>query len=245
MLTQPLEPRNDGQPLNEGGGWLDPVQMDLPMLLRQCLAEREHFRHGRPSDSRYAYELFRRALLERDEAAWEALYSHYRALVERWVQSNGAFSRSNERSDTLVCEAFARFWHAIPHTRFTRFPNAAALLHYLQLCASCVVIDSARVGARLVSVGIRPLGDMRQRAPEEEVLERMTREDLWRHISKLLHGEAERVVVFDSFVSGLKPRDICARRRDLFASVQDVYMVKHNVLARLSRDQSLRGLLSY
>jgi hypothetical protein len=244
VSTQLLELRDDGQRLNESGRRQDLVQMDLAMLLRHCAAERDHFRHGRPSDSRYAYELFRRALLERDEAAWELLYSHYRALVERWVQNNGAFSKSSERSDTLVCEAFARFWHAIPPARFTHFPNAAALLHYLQLCASCVVIDNARASARLVSAGIMPLGDMRQRAPEEEVLERMSREDLWHHIIRLLHGEAERVVVFDSFVSGLKPRDICARRRDLFASVQEVYMVKHNVLARLSRDQGLRSLLT-
>jgi hypothetical protein len=48
------------------------------------------------------------------------------------------------------------------------------------------------------------------------------------------------VVLFNSFVLGMKPNDIYTRRTDLFSSVNDVYNVKRNVLGRLSRNQDLR-----
>jgi hypothetical protein len=217
--------------------------MEIATLVWHCTAENQHFHHGQPSDPSYAYELFRRALVERDEAAWGYLYESYRGVVRRWVRKNAAFEASGERSDTLVGEAFVRFWQAIPPARFAQFPSVNALLHYLQLCAGCVVIDSARATARLSFAGVLQLSDASQRTPDEVVLERLWSEELWRHIAQQLNGEAERVVVFDSFVHGLKPRDICARRGDLFASVQEVYTVKHNVLARLSRDQGLRQIL--
>jgi hypothetical protein len=243
VSTQSPEQPYDGQGLNDSRPRPDLARMDLAILAWHCAAENQHFYHGQPSDSSYAYELFRRALVERDEVAWTYLYELYRTAVRRWVRKNAAFDASGEPIDTLVGEAFARFWHAIPPTRFGQFPGVHALLHYLQLCAGCVVIDSARAAARLSSAEVVLLSDARQRAPDEVVLERMLSEELWRHIAGQLNGEAERVVVFDSFISGLKPRDICARRRDLFASVREVYSVKHNVLARLSRDQGLRQML--
>jgi hypothetical protein len=243
VSTQLPEQPHDGQELNDIRRQPDPARMDLAILAWHCGAENQHFRHGLPSDSRYAYELFRRALLERDEGAWAYLYDLYHSVVQRWVRKNTAFDASGERSDTLVGEAFARFWHAIPPARFAQFPTVNALLQYLQICAGCVVIDSARTATRLSFAEAMLLNSTRQRPPDEEVLERMNSEELWRHIIGQLNGEAERVVVFDSFVSGLKPRDICARRRDLFTSVREVYMVKHNVLARLSRDQGLRQML--
>jgi len=217
--------------------------MDLATLAWHCGAENQHFHHGQPSDSRYAYELFRRALLERDEGAWAYLYDLYRNVVQRWVRKSTAFGASGERSDALVGEAFARFWRAIPPARFVLFPNVNALLQYLQTCAGCVVIDNARAATRIALAEAVRLNGARQPSPDEEVLDRMNTEELWHHVIGQLNGEAERVVVFDSFVGGLKPRDICARRRDLFTSVREVYMVKHNVLARLSRDRDLRQML--
>src|SRR5215210_4668848 len=48
---------------------LDPMQLSLPALVRRCATESDHFCHNRPYDARFAQELFRRALVERDEIA--------------------------------------------------------------------------------------------------------------------------------------------------------------------------------
>jgi hypothetical protein len=250
VTTHPIQQGHDSQrrtdvrqqPIAHGAA--NPEQFALDTLVRRCVAENERFRRGEPSDPSYAHELFRRALAERDDAAWIALYDLYHNLVERWVCKSTAFELSGEPSDVLVGEAFARFWQAIPPARFAQFPSVAALLHYLQMCAGSVVIDSARAVARLASAEMAPLGNAHQRAPDEEVLEQMRRRELWRYIGQRLNSQVERVVIVESFVNGLKPSDIQARHTELFASVNEVYMVKRNVIERLSRDQGLRALLA-
>jgi DNA-directed RNA polymerase specialized sigma24 family protein len=214
-------------------------------LVQHCAVESQRFRHGQASDQRYAHELFRRALVERDDLAWESLYSQYRGLVERWVRNNAALTGSNEPVEHLVDEAFMRFWQAIPAERFERFPTVAALLRYLQLCASCVVIDSARAqtAARIAAERLSPLDEAHQQAPDEEVLQQFTCEQLWQYVATQLNNEAERVIIYDSFVNGMKPSAIYSARRDLFANVKEIYILKRNLLERLSRDPGLRGLL--
>src|SRR5581483_3770656 len=68
---------------------LDPREMSLTALVQHCATQSEHFYRGRAHDTRFAYELFRRALVERDELAWEHVYTHYCPLVEGWVRRSG------------------------------------------------------------------------------------------------------------------------------------------------------------
>ncbi len=102
---------------------LDPRQLTLDALVRRCAAENDCFRRNQPSDPRYAYELFRRALVERNDDAWAALYELYCPLVEHWVRKNTAFEASGEPSEALVGEAFARFWQAIPRQALHAVPQ--------------------------------------------------------------------------------------------------------------------------
>jgi hypothetical protein len=75
-------------------------------------------------------------------------------------------------------------------------------------------------------------------------MEHVNRQEFWNYINTQLNDEAERAVVFDFFVLGMKPGDIYERRRNLFSSVKDVYNVKRNVLGRLSRNSDLRQMLA-
>src|SRR4051794_22147972 len=56
---------------------IDPAQLDLTVLMRRCLAESDRFYRGRTHDTRFAYELFRRAIVEQNDVAWEYIYTHY------------------------------------------------------------------------------------------------------------------------------------------------------------------------
>lgn len=224
----------------------EPDVMDLATLAGCCAIESERFYRGQPHDTRYAYELFRRALVERSEAAWEYVYQHYAPLVDSWVRRSGAFASSGESSEFFVASAFTRFWRAIPPERFESFTTLAALLHYLQRCAGCVVIDSVRVqswGAEVISEETILLSMSDAAAPDEEAMSRVHREEFWNFINQLLNDESERVVVYYSFVLGMRPGDIYERRKDLFTCINDVYNVKRNVIGRLSRNQSLRDML--
>ncbi len=104
-----------------------------------------------------------------------------------------------------------------------------------------MVIDSARAAARLVPAELAPVEDTHQRALDEEVLEQMRNQELWRLVGQRLNSEAERVVIIDAFVYGLKPAAIQARRPDLFASVNEVYLIKRNMIERLEPRSGAAG----
>lgn len=223
-----------------------PEVMDFANLVRRCGIESERFYRGQPHDPAFSYELFRRALVERSDTAWEYLYSHYSPLVESWVRRSGAFISSGETSEYFVVSAFTRFWRAVTPAKFASFATLASLLHYLQLCAGCVVIDSVRAQswAEMLPEEAIPQGRSPLAAPDEEAMERVNREEFWNYINAQLNDEAERIVVYNSFVMGMKPGDIYTGRPDLFAGISDVYNVKRNVLGRLSRNQEIRRLLA-
>jgi DNA-directed RNA polymerase specialized sigma24 family protein len=260
MITQPIEtlPRNaSGSPpsvphrprsareLEASVDHAALAQMDLLALVRRCAAESERFYRGQQHDTCFSYELFRRALVERDEAAWEQLYHHYSGLVEGWIRRSGAFTSSGESSEYFVVGAFTKFWRALTPERFPSFPTLASLLQYLQLCATSVVIDSVRAQSWSEMLPEETIGSSHgpQSSPDEEAVQRVDREEFWRFINEQLNGEVERVVVYCSFVLGLTPRAIYAKRSELFSSVNDVYNVKRNVLGRLSRNQQLRQMM--
>jgi hypothetical protein len=219
--------------------------MSLEALAARCAVESERFYRGKPYDAGFAYELFRRALVERNEIAWEHIYAHYAMLVESWVRRSGAFAGSGETGEFFVGAAFTKFWRAVTPERFATFPNLAALLHYLQLCTGSVVIDSVRSQSWAEMLPEEALTPAQTPLawPDEQALDRVNRAEFWRLIDAQLNGEVERAVVVGSFVLGMKPGEIYERRSDLFANINDVYNVKRNVLGRLSRSAELRDLL--
>ncbi|NTW00499.1 MAG: sigma-70 family RNA polymerase sigma factor, partial [Oscillochloris sp.] len=69
------------QPAAHLSSTIDLSHMELGTLMRHCASESRLFYSHQEYDSRFAYELFRRALVERNEDAWEHIYQHYFQLV--------------------------------------------------------------------------------------------------------------------------------------------------------------------
>ena len=243
--SAPLRGRNRRETPAPPVGEAPPIEMELALLMSRCVTESDRFYRGLPHDTRYSYELFRRALVESDQAAWEHLYQHYSGLVEGWIRRSGAFVSSGESSEFFVVGAFTKFWRAISSERFASFPTLASLLQYLQLCATSVVIDSVRAQSWSEVVPEEFIGPQHgpQHAPDEEALSRVDREEFWALIDDQLNGEIERIVIYSSFVLGMTPRAIFSRWGEHFSNINDVYNVKRNVLGRLSRSPNLRQRL--
>ena len=217
--------------------------MDLLEVARRCSDETERYFAQRNHDPRFCFELFRRAIRERVERAWDLIYLQYRPLVLGWVRRHPAFAASGEDSGYFANCAFERMWTAIPPERFERFPNLKSLLRYLQMCVSSVIIDHARA-SRLETLELeaqRLEADAARSAAwaQTEALARIEREELWSQIGRRLLSNKEHIVVQDSFVLGFKPRQVFSRHRDIFADVTEIYRIKENVLARLRRDREL------
>lgn len=186
-----------------------------------------------------SYELFRRAVVERDADAWTTLAARYRNLLVIWAARCRASQAAQERNEDLADRALARAWAALTPDRFTTFPNTATLLGYLRTCVTATAIDAARAQAAYERLG-RPGEQVTVATPEQIALERIGQAELWRLVHELVTSEAERIVLVERFVLDLPPRAIQTRHPEIFADVRAVYAAIRNLCERLRRNPELR-----
>ncbi len=185
------------------------------------------------------YNLFRRAIMERDEDAWAESIARYRPLLIAWARRRSAKIPTAERCDDIADHALARAWAALSPAHFSSFPNLAALLGYLRACVSATLIDLVRAEYAQRRAMQRLAVDMV--APTEQiVLEKLEREELWRIVWRQAVTTQEQIILTESFVFQLSPRAIQARHSALFTDAATIYTIKRNLLDRLRHDAGLR-----
>jgi len=187
------------------------------------------------------YELFRRAIVERDGEAWAAIYTHFRQLLLGWARHASLRAPAAGQYEDIADRALARAWSALTAEHFTQFPSLAALLAYLRTCVGAAAIDAARAEATRERA-YQKLDLPSVTTPEELVVGALNRDELWQLVSKLVSNEHERIILIESFVLDLPPRMILARHHDCFADVPAIYGAKRNLLNRLERSRDLRQL---
>jgi hypothetical protein len=79
---------------------------------------------------------------------------------------------------------------------------------------------------------------------EDWVIDQEQRRVFWAMIQQRVQHEQEQAILYYQFVQGWKPREIYARRGDLFADQQEVYRVRDNLVRRLSRDPEVRAFFT-
>ncbi len=224
-----------------------PHDLDLGEVIRRCAQETDRFFRRERVDPRYCLELFRRALVLQDQAAWEAIYAQYAPLVLGWVEQHSSFPSVDEEPEYFVNRAFAKMWSAITPEKFRGFDELKAILRYLKMCTGSSIVDHLRQEERYHQAqdpqDLDILDQARMSDTERSVLEQMGRELFRRCVEERLHGQAERTVFHAMFVLGMKPREVQDQYPELFPTVTDVYRVKQNMVARLRRDKGLRNCL--
>jgi DNA-directed RNA polymerase specialized sigma24 family protein len=197
---------------------------------------RRHGRH-RSNTPAYGLELFRRAIVEHDEAAWSVIYAQYSGLVRCWV------APSSGDEEELIAATFERFWRAVDATKYCSFGSLGAVLQYLKLCARTARLDRDRVACRQAPE--EPLEESlgSVAASDEGPDARVAASDVWRVVHQCLADARERDVLYLSYVKGLCPREICVRYKTRFPEVREVYRLKGNALDRLRHRPEVRALL--
>jgi hypothetical protein len=226
----------------------DLQQLSLTGIARRCAQESDLFFRRQPHNPRPCHELLRRAIIDRNQHAWELIYRQYRPLVTGWVARHPAFAASGEEIEFFVNGAYDKFWSALSPDKFQRFPDLKSLLRYLQMCVHSVIVDHARASA-LPAVELQaeiavPEDDPRTADVMHQSIELAQRQEFWRLIAARLRNEKERHVVYCSFFLALKPREIHTRHRGIFRDVGEVHRIKENLLARLRRDPEIGKLFS-
>jgi RNA polymerase sigma factor (sigma-70 family) len=226
----------------------DLQSLTLAGIAQRCKRETELFFQRQGYDPRYCFELLRRAILDRNQRAWELAYAQYSPQVAGWVKQHSAYASTGEEVQYFVNRAFEKMWRALTPEKFSRFADLKSLLRYLQMCVHSAIIDVVRANKhRAVSLEeerLAALNERRTPAVERAAMDQVQRQQLWQEINVRLRTEQERKVIYGSYVLALKPRELYAQYRKLFRNVTEVYRVKENVLARLRRDADLRKLFT-
>lgn len=226
---------------------LAPEWLTIADLADRCAQETERFFHGDNHDPRYCFELFRRAILERDQSAWEIIHVQYQALVTGWVKQHRAFEAGGEEVQYFVNRAFEKVWIALTPEHFTHFPDLRSLLRYLKMCVHSAIVDHNRAAEQSAGdVDIdAPAVENKLQSPaiEDQAFDQAFRRQFWNWIDGRLHDDEERLVIRCSFIFGMKPQEIYERFHELFDDVDEIYRIKQNVLARLRRDPGFQRFL--
>lgn len=225
--------------------------MNNPVTVRSMsveeLAERCRQETARRGDDRFCYELLRRALAERDEAAWAKVYAQYEVLVRFWFVKHSYFHLvKSEGIETLVNEVFTRLWQAIDPTSFKiEFPTVPSVTAYLQRCVHTTIMNAYRQlerdRRRAQAFGQLSTAKTHASSPEAIIVDAAA---LWTVVAQELDDPRERLLILLRYRNGLTPSDIVTRYPDQFDNVNEVYRIKRNVLSRLGRSAALREFVS-
>jgi RNA polymerase sigma factor (sigma-70 family) len=228
--------------------------LSVEQVARGCEEETARYLRREPGLTGYCFELFRRAILERSERAWDKIVAQYRRMVLAWVGRHPDFSvvARSEDADHWVDAVFVRFWNAVKPERFHQFGETRQLLAYLKMCVHSVIQDELRQRQQAhLDVSLQPADDETasedySRAIEvrDEPDERIEAEELLAIIRRELHDERERRVFELSIRLGYTPREITRRDPERFPTAEVVYQIKRNLLDRLRRSPELRKHLS-
>jgi hypothetical protein len=216
-----------------------PPEMSLTELQRRCRSEMEKFSRREPGDERYCLELFRRALVLRDERAWSLLEQQFTATILGWLRNHpyrdAAYRlHSEENYAALTIE---RLWMVTVRNPEMEFHSLAGALKFLRTSLNSVVIDTLR--AQVKDVPIAESGFQEPAAPVAE-----EPDEFWDTIESMLPDPREKRLAYLLFHCNFKPRQVVAFCPQEFSNVREIFQMKRNIMDRLLRNRDrLRWLL--
>lgn len=215
-----------------------PQSLALAALSDACRRETEAFRARGASDPAYCLELFRRALQERTQDAWQHLMACFGGNVRAWLYRHPrrASALAYQDETFYLTGTFAKLWETNQRSPII-LQSLPAVLSYLQRCLHTVVMEEARFweGTRERRVQQVPLeeGEATEDGSSLEG-DLLAREDLADLVS-CASDERERRLIALRWLRGYKPAEIVERWPEEYPSVREVYQMLQNILARYDR----------
>jgi DNA-directed RNA polymerase specialized sigma24 family protein len=188
------------------------------------------------------YQLFRQAIVAGDADAWATIADRYRRQMVAWANHCCARMPIHELPTDIADQALARAWTALSSARFEAFPSLAAFLGYLRTCVMATAIDHAREQKSRARNEQLARVEAATVSLEQAVLGQLQQAELWCLILSIAKGDQEQLLVRESLIDALPPREIQARHPEQFADVAMVYRLKRNLFKRLQRNEAIEHL---
>ncbi len=222
----------------------DPLRhLSTKTIIQGCQAESNQ---PRSRETGYCFELFRRALEDKEQIAWEAIDEQYRHLILYWICDHSP-DLPQEEIEQVAPEALPKFWQALTRSAVpltSRFRHIGEILKYLKQCTISVLRDYERRIQRVERVKkCLETADQstlcQQADAEQELLARINREQLLQLVREWVKTCVtdcqERKVLCLSYEYGLTPAEIAAHYPRDFPDAQTVRRIKERILKRARR----------
>jgi len=183
-------------------------------------------------------ELFRRAINGGSQAAWDAIYTQYEALIREWVGKCEPISQ-----DDLLQESCAKFFQAFQGKyKLTHFPTISAVMGIWRTITKNIVIDYDRkIG--LERRNITYLTETIEGYYVDGDVEQLDLQTLIQEIEGMLQDDEERRVFEARFGFDMKPAEIAQKYPEHFDTSSAVSTIVERIKLRLKRDATIQKLL--
>jgi hypothetical protein len=213
--------------------------MSLVELQGRCWSEIEKFNRKEANDERYCLEIFHRALVLRNEQAWDMLSRRFSGTILGWLRRHPyretAYRLHNEAD--YVALTIERLWMVTVRNQSLEFQSLAGALKFMRASLNCVIIDAMR--GQTKEMAIPETGFDEPVAPDPD-----DGSELWEIIKSMVPGEREKRLAYLLFHCNLKPRQVVQFCPQEFSDVREIFRMKRNILDRLQRRKDiLRRLL--
>lgn len=216
-----------------------PRDMNLAELQSRCWSEIEKFNRKEQNNDQYCLEIFRRALVRRDEHAWNILTQRFSGTITAWLRRhpNREAACRLHSEENYVALTMEKLWLGTVRNTSLEFDSLAAALKFMRCTLNSVVIDALRGQAR--EAAIPEAGFDEPAAPDYD-----SGEEFWEIIKSLIPDAREQRLAYLLYHCGLKPRQIVQFCPQEFSNVQEIFRMTRNILDRLRRKKDrLRWLL--
>lgn len=226
-------------------------QAALLALITRCKEQTERYSRYEPNDPSACFEMWRRAIVERDNAAWDAVFEQYSRFVRNWLQQIIARTPALRfEEEILLNSVFINFFRAVTPTKFNSFNSVAAIMSYLKMCCATAVADAKRdFQGRMFNVSLDMAMDAAASSGEtlspvdmiadnfdleQFAVVQAARADFWRRLKERVSDETNQRLIYMRYVDGMKPREIVQAFPDIFPTDKEVYRRLKNIVWLLS-----------
>ncbi len=218
--------------------------LSLNDLADHCAEETSKFHRNQQNDTRYCYELMRRAFKENVSDALTHVYRIYEPLVRNWVYSHSHFADTGEHAEDFVNVAMTTFYFAVRSKNFEDFGELSRLLSYLKMCVHTSILQALRKRQH-IQIEPHEADDESAHTPDdsEKVDRALDKEQLWEYIRQLFPDEHDMLLIRCYFVYDLKPAEITELHPAIWKKSRDVTVNLQRIRRVLRADKQLREFL--
>lgn len=171
-------------------------QEELNELARRCQQESDTYRRTGSSDPSYCLQLFRLALVEKQEGAWEKVIECYSSDLRNRFFAHPWAPLLREYEDDILIITFERFLERNEKEPL-QVTSLGAMLNYLHRCLYTAILlcKRDRDKQRLVAGTLDDFADIAGPDPADESLATLEADEIWKRVAGCTDSALEERVM--------------------------------------------------